>query len=473
MFEAFILFSVLTSGVPFSTKECIKVKGMHHSCGTMARAKVVAKEDAEVVALLRKAGAIPLCVTNVSELCSWWESSNAVYGRSNNPYNCLRTPGGSTGGEAALQSAAGVPISIGSDTGGSIRIPATFCGLFAHKISGGASSVAGTFVADPPKGWAVTMQSVGPLSRHVDDLLPLVQTLCCSAEEAKRPNLSGDGGDVALSRLRYFFMDGGIGGPGVSPPSPEVKQALHRVVNFIEDYLAVDVRPVRFPAMEGAFQLFEASVEQEVFGYVPAFSEFMNHSVLGEWVCWLLRSSEHELPFLMLVTMEALDGLLDKVRSALGGNPGPRGSISPGDLHRIETFRNEFQVCEPLRNPFGLLLNEPGDPDDRERVFRLLQELLGDDGVLLCPPFPGVATYHGEACMKPLNVMYSAIFNVLGAPATIVPVGLSRKENMPLAVQIVAAPMNDNLTLAVAKMLERPFGGWVPPFSPNSNEFYY
>lgn len=110
-----------------------------------------------------------------------------------------------------------------------------------------------------------------------------------------------------------------------------------------------------------------------------------------------------------------------------------------------------------------------------ETLKNELLELLGDDGVLLCPPFPGsgVATYHKKSYFKPINVMYTAIFSAIGTPATVVPIGLSRsnESGLPMSIQIVASPMNDRITLALANSLERPFGGWIPPFS-ESLEIY-
>lgn len=124
-------------GVPFSLKEGVRVQGLHQSYGLPARADYIAPSDSDPVRALREAGAIPLCVSNVSELGMWWDSSNYVYGTSHNPYDTTRSPGGSSGGEAALQAVCGIPISIGTDTGGSIRTPAAFCGLFGHKATPG------------------------------------------------------------------------------------------------------------------------------------------------------------------------------------------------------------------------------------------------------------------------------------------------------------------------------------------------
>lgn len=103
----------------------------------MSRKGKTAPEDSDAVAMMRKAGAIPLAVTNVSELCMWWESSNNLYGRTNNPYDTTRIVGGSSGGEGSLITAAGTPFGIGSDIGGSIRLPSFFNGIFGHKPSKG------------------------------------------------------------------------------------------------------------------------------------------------------------------------------------------------------------------------------------------------------------------------------------------------------------------------------------------------
>ncbi|HEV2062045.1 MAG TPA: amidase family protein, partial [Solirubrobacteraceae bacterium] len=120
-------------GVPCTIKESFAVKGMPNSAGLVARRDHVAEQDAPAVARLRAAGAIPLGVTNTSEMCMWIESSNHVYGRTNSAYDERRAAGGSSGGEGAAVGSGGSPLGLGSDIGGSVRLPAFFNGVFGHK----------------------------------------------------------------------------------------------------------------------------------------------------------------------------------------------------------------------------------------------------------------------------------------------------------------------------------------------------
>ncbi|XP_003919300.1 fatty-acid amide hydrolase 2-like [Papio anubis] len=116
---------------------------MPNSSGLMNRRDAISKTDATVVALLKEAGAIPLGITNCSELCMWYESSNKIYGRSNNPYDLQHIVGGSSGGEGCTLAAACSVIGVGSDIGGSIRMPAFFNGIFGHKPSPGNVNMIG------------------------------------------------------------------------------------------------------------------------------------------------------------------------------------------------------------------------------------------------------------------------------------------------------------------------------------------
>lgn len=151
-------------GVPITTKDCIKVKGLLNTSGLYHRKDIKGDNDAQVISQIRQAGAIPFAVTNTSELCMWWESTNPVHGRTNNPYDTNRIVGGSSGGEGAVQAAAASPFGIGSDIGGSIRMPAFFNGVFGHKPSKFVVSNAGQHPECDGERQKV-MLSTGPLCR--------------------------------------------------------------------------------------------------------------------------------------------------------------------------------------------------------------------------------------------------------------------------------------------------------------------
>ena len=145
-------------------EDCIAVSGLSYTAGLLKRKNIKADFDAEAIARLKKAGAIALAVTNVSELCMWMESDNNVYGRTSNPYHVGRIPGGSSGGEGAILGAGGSPVGIGSDVGGSFRMPAFFNGIFGHKPSTGLVNNQGQLPVT--HGLIDTFLATGPMSRY-------------------------------------------------------------------------------------------------------------------------------------------------------------------------------------------------------------------------------------------------------------------------------------------------------------------
>ncbi|MHB8879010.1 MAG: amidase, partial [Myxococcaceae bacterium] len=162
-------------GVPCTIKEAFAVRGMPNTAGLVARRARLSGQDAPTVARVRAAGAIPLGVTNISELCMWMESDNRVYGRSNNPYDPTRIVGGSSGGEGAIIGAGGSPFGLGSDIGGSIRGPAFFNGVFGHKPTGGLVPSSGQYPRS--EGASMRLMTTGPLARRAEDLYPLLRVL--------------------------------------------------------------------------------------------------------------------------------------------------------------------------------------------------------------------------------------------------------------------------------------------------------
>ena len=155
-------------GVPCTIKESFELEGMPHTAGLVSRRDRRGQRDAVTVARLRAAGAIPIGVTNVSELLMWMESNNRVYGRSNNPYDPRRIVGGSSGGEGAAVGAAISPFGLGADVGGSIRMPAFFNGVFGHKPSSGLVPNSGQWPL--AENEAASYLSTGPLARRAEEV---------------------------------------------------------------------------------------------------------------------------------------------------------------------------------------------------------------------------------------------------------------------------------------------------------------
>jgi amidase len=169
-------------GIPFSVKDSIDVAGVRTTAGTWGRRAVgAASSDATLVHRFKQAGAIPIAKTNLPDLLFSFETDNLIFGRSNNPYDPERSPGGSSGGESALIAAGGSPLGLGSDCLGSVRIPAAFCGITSIKPTSGRLPRTGHV---PPAGlWFEALWQIGPMARRVEDL-QLAMTLLAGEDEA-------------------------------------------------------------------------------------------------------------------------------------------------------------------------------------------------------------------------------------------------------------------------------------------------
>ncbi len=162
-------------GVPISIKSSIVVSGLRCESGTRLRSGFVPAQDAPLVARLRAAGAIVLGVTNTPELLMAWETDNLLHGRTNNPWDLERTPGGSSGGEAAAIAAGMSAGGVGSDGGGSIRVPAHFCGICGLKPTPGRIPATGHYPESA--GPFALIGVVGPMARTVADLKVLFEVM--------------------------------------------------------------------------------------------------------------------------------------------------------------------------------------------------------------------------------------------------------------------------------------------------------
>ena len=219
-------------GVPMTIKDSLDTAGVISTVGTKGRASFVPTQDATVVARLRAAGTILLGKTKTPELTLAYETDNSIYGRTNNPYDLSRTPGGSSGGAAAIIAAGGSPLDVGSDLGGSVRLPSHFCGIAGIKPTSGRVPRTGH---TPPFGMGALdgLQTLGPMARFVKDLaltLPIIVGVDWR-DPAIVPMPLGDPETVNLERLRVALHTDN----GIASPSPETDKAVRAAAKTLSD----------------------------------------------------------------------------------------------------------------------------------------------------------------------------------------------------------------------------------------------
>ncbi len=237
-------------GVPMTIKDSLDTAGVITTGGTKGRQSFVPDRDATVVRRLKEAGAILMGKTNTPEFTLSFETNNLIYGRTNNPWDLERTPGGSSGGAAALIAAGGTPFDIGSDFGGSIRLPSHFCGIAGIKPSFGRVPRTGHIY--PFGGILDDFQVIGPMARYVDDLVLLLPLIAGpdNIDPGVVPMPLGDPSTVDLSRLRVAFHTDN----GIRTPAPETIDAVQRAARAL-DAAVVTVEEKRPEGVDQTWEL--------------------------------------------------------------------------------------------------------------------------------------------------------------------------------------------------------------------------
>jgi len=390
-------------GVPLSIKSSIAVRGMRCESGTKLRAGYMVRRDAPLVARLRSAGGIILGLTNTPELLMAWETDNVLYGRTNNPWDLLRTPGGSSGGEAAAIASGCSAGGVGSDGGGSIRVPAHFTGICGLKPTPGRIPASGHF--PPSAGPFSLLGVVGPMARSAADLNLLFEVM-----------QGPDDGDSLAAPVP------------LRPPRVEELQKL-RVGYFEDDGRTPVTAEIRAAVRSAAEALRRAGFQVE--GFRPEgldlardlwwkFFGVAGGMLLADWT----KGRETDLSPLLRQFM---------------------GWVSAEPPHRGQTLLDAWIQRDVVRT-------------------RILAQM-SEHPILLCPVAAIPAFRHGERSWtidgKTVQYLdawsYTAWFNLLGMPAAAVPVGQSG-EGLPIGVQIVARPWEDESALAVAAVLAAQFG---------------
>jgi Asp-tRNA(Asn)/Glu-tRNA(Gln) amidotransferase A subunit family amidase len=395
-------------GVPLTIKSSIDVAGELCECGTALRKGLIPQRDAPLVARLRAAGAIILGTTNVPEFLMAYESDNSLYGRTNNPWDLERTPGGSSGGEAAAIASGCSAGGVGSDGGGSVRIPAHFVGICGLKPTPGRIPSTGHFPASA--GPFVNLGVVGPMARTVADVQRLFEVIAGpdpgDPASAPVPLRKWTGAEIRKLRIAYFEDD------GATPVTPETAAAVRAAADALRQQ-GFKVEPWRPENLDRVWQL---------------------------W--WNLFGRAINMAFApMLAGREAQ---LSPMYRAYRENLSREKPLSAGELLETQLMR------DVLRNAFLAKMEK--------------------FPILLCPACAIPAFRHREHAwqiegrkVEYLKAMsYSQWFNLLGNPAAVVPVGKSL-EGLPIGVQVVGRPWEEEAVLAVAARIEQASGGFHPP----------
>lgn len=406
-------------GVPCTVKENFALRGMPNTAGLVARKGYRPERDAVTVARLRDAGAIPMGVTNCSELCMWLESNNQVYGRTTNSYAPGRIAGGSSGGEGSIVGAGASPFGLAADFAGSIRFPAFFNGVFGHKPTGGLVPATGQWPL--AENEAQRYLTTGPICRRAEDLMPLLRILAGpDGEDGGCRELElGSPDDVDLSTLRVVD----IRTNGMSKVSPAIASAIARASGHLAS-LGARVDTPSIPHLRRSFEVWSAMVSeaQPADSFRSDMQRTSARELLGQLGLWAMGRSDHTFPALGLALVENI------------------GASMPALARRsVGRF---------------------------EQIREALTSAIGEHGVMLYPTFPRVAPRHRWPAVRILAYSfasaYASLINVLEFPSTQVPMGLD-EAGLPTGFQVVSTPGNDHLTIAVALELERAFGGWTPP----------
>ena len=395
-------------GVPLSIKSSMDVAGLRTESGTRLRAGMMAERDGTLVGRLKAAGAIILGTTNSPELLMAWETDNALYGRTNNPWDLSRTPGGSSGGEAAAIASGCSAGGMGSDGGGSIRVPAHFSGICGLKPTPGRIPSTGHFPAS--LGPFAMIGVVGPMARRIADLKVLFEVMqgADDGDPSSAPVPVRWPGDEEMKKIRigYFEDD------GRTPVTQETRAAVRKAAALLRD-AGFDVAPFRPGGLERARQLW-----WKFFGIAGG----------------------------MLL--------------------GPMTKGRDSELSEILREFHSWVAAEPSHTGESLLEAWLGRDEVRLQVFAEMQEFQ----VLLCPAAAVPAFRHRERCweidgqtVKYLDAWsYTEWFNLLGTPAVAVPISQTA-EGLPIGVQISAKPWQEEIVLAVAAELEKSRGPFPHP----------
>jgi amidase len=392
-------------GVPLTIKSCIDVAGWPCPAGSLLRRDYVPRQDAPLVTRLKAAGAILLGNTNTPEFLMAYETDNRLTGKTSNPWNLAYSAGGSSGGEAAAIAAGCSAGGVGSDGGGSIRVPAHFCGICGLKPTPGRVPATGHF---PPGAGAFSwIGVVGPMARTIADVRSLFEVMAgpdagdaLSAPVPLRTYRASD-----LRGMRIGILESDAFGGATAEPRAAVERAARSLAER-----GFAVQPFRLNGLDRALELWW-------FFFGKVIGNLLRQSVAG-----------HE------------DQISPMLREYLS-------YATSGDAITLHQFTKACAERDLLR----------------AEILRQMQ----NTPILLSPVSTGPAFRHGLGSYLPGTgyrdtMGFSQWLNLTGFPGASVPVTLSN-EGLPIGVQVIGRPFEDELVLAVAEAIEQSRGPWQAP----------
>lgn len=436
-------------GVPITIKEALLVEGTPTTFGLLNQRTHRATKDGPLVSRLRQAGAIILGKTNVSQLTIYIEADNPLYGRTNNPWDLARSPGGSSGGEAAIIAAGGSALGLGADFGGSIREPAHFCGIHGLKPTSGRLTMQDTRYDLFAVGQEGVLAQCGPMARSVADLTLAMNILAApglgAIDAAIAPVPWPDSAEVTLKNLRVaVYTD-----DGYFPAAPALRRAVQEAAEALRSRGA-QVEEWAPPHVSEALHLF--------FGLVTA-----DGGVLYK------RALQRDKPAPQIADLLSIGSLPRPLRHTianlmkLGGQ-----SRLPAVLHSIAN-RSALEYWELVE----------ARTNYRQKFMAAMDA--GNYDVILCPPASLPALLHGSTATLPDFDSYARLYNLLGMPAGVVAATRVRageesdrvssrdlvertaratetgSAGLPVGVQVVGRHWREDVVLSVMTALEEHF----------------
>jgi len=412
-------------GLPITLKESFNVTGLRTTCGVPDWKDFVSKHDAPAWARLREAGAVLLGKTNVPPMLADWQSANPIHGRANNPWDLGRSPGGSSGGSAAALAAGLSALEVGSDIGGSIRVPAAFCGVYGHRPSETLLPKSGQFPFPPTPNSAVVMGVPGPMARSAPDL-ELALSILAGPEVGEDVAWRVELPAARHERLADFRV-------GVLPAIPWT---------ILDDRIASTLEDLA--ARLGKLGCTVKQVQPEGVG------DWLEHYLLYRTLLVMMMSAR--------VTEERRQLFLEWYRK-----------------YDSEFSRAAARGLQARPSEYLLWIGK------REQYRAAWRAFFRDWDVLLAPAFSTLAYPHvdrpfptdesdftltleinGQAAPYMRCIVYPSVSTLAGQPATAFPAGRSR-EGLPIGLQAIGPYLEDLTPIRFASLLAREIGGFTKP----------